>query len=278
MPIRPHLLTLLFVSALPGSVAEGQEPAKKPVQVPEIEVVATRRPEAPHDVPASVEVIGGDDLRARGAHTLREALALAAGVSIGPGGDGGPASAVPEFWGLREFDAFLLVVDDVPWGGALNPALATLNLRDVARIEILRGPAPVTFGATSFVGVIHVVHNAAFATSRTLALHGGSYGSGGIATDFALTSKGAWKSRASVDLEQQGFKDDRTEYQRGHLLWRTAKTDGERSSWITRIPPAPIPAKARSSPRPSRSTRTTIPAVPFSTRPDSPSRPGGSDR
>jgi hypothetical protein len=48
-------------------------------------------------------------------------------------------SAVPEFWGLRELDAFLLVVDDIPSGGAFNPALATLNLRDVDRIEVLRG-------------------------------------------------------------------------------------------------------------------------------------------
>ena len=76
-------------------------------------------------------------------------------------GDAGPAGAVPEFWGLREFDAFLLVVDDVPWGGAFNPALTTLNLRDVDRIEVLRGPAPVTYGATSFVGAIHVVHKGA---------------------------------------------------------------------------------------------------------------------
>ncbi len=213
--------------------AAGQAEPKKPAVLPPVEVVATRRPEAPHDVPASIEVIAGDDLRARGATSLRDALALAAGIAIAPGGDGGPASAVPEFWGLREFDAFLLVVDGVPWGGGLNPALATLNLRDVLRIEILRGPAAVTFGATSFIGVIHVVHNVAAATSRTLAVRGGSFGTGGLSTDFAVPSSGPWKSRASVDFERQGFKDDRTDYKRGHALWRTAKTDGDRSTWIT---------------------------------------------
>ena len=59
---------------------------------------------------------------------------------IAPGGDGGPASSVPEFWGLREFDAFLLVVDGVPWGGAFNPDLSTISVKDVARIEVMRGP------------------------------------------------------------------------------------------------------------------------------------------
>jgi iron complex outermembrane receptor protein len=184
-------------------------------------------------VPASIEVITGDDLRARGVASLRDALSLAAGVAIAPGGDGGPAGAVPEFWGLREFDAFLLVVDGVPWGGALNPAVATLNLGDVDRIEILRGPAPVTYGATSFVGVIHVVHKAAAVTSRTLAAHGGSYGTGGASTSFGVPSSGSWKSRGSVDLDRQGFKDDRTAWRRGHALWRTAKTTEDRSSWIT---------------------------------------------
>src|SRR5205814_2986473 len=137
---------------------------KQPAVIPPIEVVATRRPERLHHVPASIEVITGDDLRARGTVSLRDALSLAAGVVIAPGGDGGPASAVPEFWGLREFDAFLLVVDDVPWGGAFNPALATVSLEDVERIEVLRGPAPVTYGATSFVGVVHVVHRGAKAS------------------------------------------------------------------------------------------------------------------
>src|SRR6266581_1922602 len=114
--------------------AGGPPPPKKPAVIPPIEVVATRRAEATHEVPASIEVISGDDLRARGAASLRDALSLAAGVAIAPGGDGGPAGAVPEFWGLREFDAFLLVVDGVPWGGALNPAIASLSLRDVDRI------------------------------------------------------------------------------------------------------------------------------------------------
>ena len=152
------------VMAVPAS-AQGQPP-KPPVVIPPVEVVATRIPEAPHDVPASIEVISGDDLRARGAVSLKDAMSLAAGIAVAPGGDGGPASAVPEIRGLREFDAFLLVVDGIPWGGAFNPAVSTLSLRDVERVEILRGPAPVTYGATSFVGVINVVHKAAAASAR----------------------------------------------------------------------------------------------------------------
>src|SRR5256886_8259145 len=193
------LLSLLVVAEAESSA---QEQPKPPQRIPTVEVVGTRIPERPHDVAASIEVFSGDELRARGATSLKDALALAAGIAIAPGGDAGPASAVPEFWGLREFDAFLLVVDGVPWGGALNPAISMLSLRDVARIEVLRGPAPVTYGATSFVGVIHVVHSAAATRSTYAEVHGGNYGTGGGGVDFGLPSFGGWTSRLSGDFDR----------------------------------------------------------------------------
>ena len=207
-------------------------PPPPPAFKEQIEVVATRIPEAPHDAPVSIEVIEGETLRAMGAVTLRDALALAAGLEVGPGGDAGPASAVPEFWGLREFDAFLLVVDDIPWGGAFNPALATLNLRDVERIEVLRGAAPVTYGAASFVGVIHVVHKPAAADRSYLSLRGGMFKSGGAALDLAMPSRGSWKSRVSLGVDRQGFKDDRTSYRRADAAYRGATTGANGKTWL----------------------------------------------
>jgi iron complex outermembrane receptor protein len=226
---------IVGVVSVAATVAAQVPPAKPPVGIPAVEVVATRIAEAPHDVPASIEVISGDMLRARGATSLKDALSLAAGISIAPGGDAGPASAIPEMWGLREVDAFLLVVDDIPWGGAFNPSVASLSLRDVERIEILRGPAPVTYGATSFVGVIHVVHKAAAADARYLSSNGGSFGSFGIAADLPLPISNAWKSRLSADFDKQGFKDDGTSYQRGHALWRVANVDAAKTkkTWFT---------------------------------------------
>jgi len=224
-----HQFSLTAAAQTPSSTPS-QPPA--PVYKEQVEVVATRLPEAPHDVPVSVEVIDGDTLRAIGATTIRDALSLAAGVEVAPGGDAGPAGAVPEFWGLREFDAFLLVVDDIPWGGAFNPALATLNLRDVERIEVLRGSAPVTYGATSFVGVIHVVHKAAAASTSYLSLRGGTFKTGGAALDLAIPSIGSWKSRLSADVEHEGFKDDRTSFARGHANYRGSKDASDHKLWL----------------------------------------------
>jgi iron complex outermembrane receptor protein len=211
---------LIAGSALPlGSQVPGAL-AAKPLPAAVVEVTATRFPEDPAKVPASISVYSAKDLAERGATDLRSALALAAGVSIAPGGDSGPASSVPEFWGLKEFDAFLLVLDGVPWGGAFNPALATLSLEGVERIEVQRGAAPVMYGATSFVGVIQVIHSLPADTQASARLSLGTHGSGGAAVSLRLPSWAGLDSSLTVDHDKQGFEDDRTAFKRTHLLWR----------------------------------------------------------
>ncbi len=212
-----------------------------------VEVVATRTLEPAVEVPAPIEVFTAQELTDRGARDLESALALATGVTIAPGGDGGPASSVPEFWGLKEFDAFLLVVDGVPWGGAFNPALATLSLTDVARIEVMRGPAPVTYGATSFVGVIHVVHKPAGETARAVGAHAGSFGSGGVVAALPF-SFGGFDSRLTADVDRQGYRDDRTSFMRAHALWRNTRalSNGHfwfnvDATWLDQDPASPHP-------------------------------------
>jgi len=70
----------------------------------------TRLHESPDEVPAAIEVRTGDDLRNL-RDNAQDALALAAGVDVAPGGDKGRAGSVPELREPRELDAFLLVVD-----------------------------------------------------------------------------------------------------------------------------------------------------------------------
>jgi len=237
-----RFLPAFIIIATSFALAQGSPPTTPPQPAPQqklptvqqrVEVTTTRLPEDPEEDPAPIEVFTGEELSGRGTRDLRTALSSAIGVEIAPGGDAGPASSVPDFWGLKEFDAFLLVVDGVPWGGAFNPALTTLDLNDIERIEVLRGPAPVTYGATSFVGVIHVVHKDAASPDRSLTLHGGTYGSGGGSFATPIPFFGDWASRLSIDGERVGFRDDRTEYRRGHGLWRVArKPVEEKRTWF----------------------------------------------
>src|SRR5882724_294016 len=182
------IVTLALSSASAAGVAAGSL-----LPLDSVQVTATREPEPIDQVPASISVVPGEELRLRGAHDLRSALALVGGVEGTPGGDVGPAGAVPALWGLREADAFLLVVDGVPWGGAFNPATPSIDLTGVERIEILRGAAPVMFGATSFVGVIHVIHYAAGQTPSTIGVEGGSHGSYGASVYTNLPAAGGYQ-------------------------------------------------------------------------------------
>lgn len=210
------MLPALLVLASAGASAQ-QLP---PTQLPNVEVTATRVPEPIDQVPASVSVISGKQLRARGATDLRTALALVAGVDAPPGGDRGPAGAVPSLWGLHEFDAFLLVVDGVPWGGAFNPAIQTLDLTDVERIEILKGAAPVVYGATAFVGVIQVIHYPAGRAADQVRVGYGKFGSLRASGSAALPALGDWRQSVAVNGRRRRFSDPREGVDDGKFLYR----------------------------------------------------------
>ena len=243
-------LTILSLSAGVNASSGASSPSSPEPEY--VEVTTSRIPEDVEVVPASVTLITREDIANRGATDLRSALSLAAGVDISPGGDAGPASSVPEFWGLRELDAFLLVVDGVPWGGAFNPSLATIDLADVDRIEVVRGAAPVMYGATSFVGVIQILRREAGRGETSVSVAGGSYGSGSLGASVPLPKWGALSATLSGDLEQRKFSDDRTEVDRGHILWRGGipvgagrlRLDAD-AIWLGQDPASPHPRVGR---------------------------------
>lgn len=214
---RPLSLAILLVLSAPLSVQ-----AAEPQVLDEVQVTSSKIPIPLRDGTASVSVVDADDLRARGASDLRSALSLVSGVDIAPGGDGGPASSVPALRGLREFDAFLLLVDGVPVGGAFVPALSTLSLAGVERIEVLKGAAPVSYGATSFVGVINVIHYAAGEGPRELQVGAGTRSGTRFALHLPISSEGALRQSLILDAERQDLIADRADWGRSHLLYRTA--------------------------------------------------------
>ena len=210
-------------------------------------VTATRVPEPIGQIPATISVVSGEELRARDAQDMASALSLVSGAEAPAGGDAGPSSAVPAFWGLHEFDAFLLVMDEVPWGGAFNPAITTLNLNDVERIEVLKGAAPVMYGATSFVGVVQVLHFPAGQASNTADVALGSYGSARGSAAFALPGWDDYRHSFAADGQSRGFPDKRQSVSDGRLLYRGSLNLGPGEfrldanvSIVRDVPPSPV--------------------------------------
>ena len=210
-------------------------------------VTATRVAETADRVPAAISVISGEELRARGASDMATALSLVPGVEAPAGGDAGPSSAVPSFWGLHEFDAFLLVVDGVPWGGAFNPAITTLDFTDTQRVEVLKGAAPVLYGATSFVGVVNVMHYPAGEAADEADLAFGTYGSLRGSASLVLPGLAGYRQSLAVDGQNLGFADARESVANELILYRGALDLGS-GTWridadanvVRDTPPSPV--------------------------------------
>ena len=190
-----------------------------------VQVTATRFGEPVAEVPGSISVITGDEIRARGATDLRTALALLGGVSVAPGGDAGPAGAVPGLIGVREVDDLLLLIDGIPAGGAFIPQFEAISLNNVERIEVMRGAAPVYYGTTAFAGTINVIHYAAGSADPVATARFGSYQSGGIG-GAAVLSAGRVRQSVSAEWNQNNFSGERAEFSRVQGVWRLATDFG----------------------------------------------------
>lgn len=215
--------------------------------LPVVEVTTSKMPEPVDQTPAMITIVNGDELNSRGASNMASALDLVPGVEAPAGGDAGPSSAVPSFWGLHEFDAFLLVVDGVPWGGAFNPMITTFDLNDVQRIEVLKGAAPVMFGATSFVGVVQALHYPAGQASNEVDIAYGNHGSWSGSAALALPQSGDYKQSFAIDGQNLGFSDPREVVKNGQALYRGALsledstlTVDANVSIVRDVPPSPV--------------------------------------
>jgi len=150
--------------------------AQAPVTLPELQVTATRIAKARTDVPATVTVLQGDDLRDRGIRDLLDAFRLVPSASVVQLGSYGAVTSLFLRGGESDYTKVLVdgVVVNEP-GGSIN--LATLSLENVDRIEIVRGPTSVLYGADAVSGVVQIFTRRGAGPGRgTVEATAGSFG------------------------------------------------------------------------------------------------------
>ncbi len=129
---------------------------------PDIDVVVTadRAENQTTKIPASVSVITGRELKAKGKETVVEALEELAGVCFRSTG-GNPARAEISMRGFGEnsFGRVLILLD----GRRLNqPDMAAINwlqipIENIERIEVVRGGNSVLYGDYAVGGVVNII-------------------------------------------------------------------------------------------------------------------------
>jgi outer membrane receptor protein involved in Fe transport len=211
--------TLFIACVLFTPLVDGAEPDQLGV----INVTGT----APRQDAQAVSVITGDELRARGITDLSGALQLIAGVMPARGGDAGPAGTIPGLLGSREVDDYLLVVDGVPLGSTVVPPFETVDLSDVDRIEVTRGPDPIIYGTAAFAGTIQIFHYPAGQAAQTAGAYAGSYGSKGLDASIALPDLDSIRQSVSAAASQLRYSDPRAKADRYQLLYRASVDAGD---------------------------------------------------
>lgn len=154
MTYRLVAIGLLAGTAVPALASES-EPERD-----EIIVTAQRRAQSIQEVPISVTAISGETLEARAARNVNDAIAFAPNVAVTTGPTGG------NFGGF-----FIRGVGQLDNSIALDPGVgvyvddiyiarlqaSSVDLLDLERLEVLRGPQGTLFGRNTIGGAISLV-------------------------------------------------------------------------------------------------------------------------
>ena len=157
-------------------------------------VVSAARHEQPiNAVPAAISIITAEEIRRSGARSIPDALRLVPGVDVADLGYGNAAVSPRGLHGFLSRQVLVLVdgrqLFDSLFGGTLWGNWP-ISLEDVDRIEVIRGPAGVTWGANAVNGVINIItKNPADQQGVTISTSAGTqathreYGAYGFADD-----------------------------------------------------------------------------------------------
>jgi len=158
------------------SVARAQTTSADTTTLKPVVVTATRLPSVAGAATLSTTVLSGDDLRARGVGTVLEALRETPSVAVVQGGSFGQQTSLFLRGGQSNYTQVLIdgvVVNDP--GGAID--IANLTTDNIDRIEIVRGPASVLYGANAVTGVIQIFTRRGHGPLQLSAwARGGTYG------------------------------------------------------------------------------------------------------
>ena len=159
-PRHTHLLIIAGLTALPVPgvfAADEQEPTLKSVTV-----TATRREESLQKVPVAVSVLDGEQLERDNRNGVASIVQQVPSLNFRTGASNKDTSLFVRGVGTISTSpgvepTVATVIDGVVYA---RPGQATLDLLDLERIEVLRGPQGTLFGKNASAGVLNITSKA----------------------------------------------------------------------------------------------------------------------
>lgn len=207
-------------------------------------VSASRYIQSPLDAPSTTSIITRDEIRASGLTNIGELLRRIPGADVMTNS---PSDVNVSFRGFNQrlSNRLLVLVDGrsvyLDAFGNVFWHLLTINVEDVERIEVIRGPASALYGADAFAGVVNII-------TRLPGQGGGEIVAGGGTHEWlhehasATGRIGAFGYRLSAGFDNalrfsQELADDRVDHERNisdqELSWRIVRANGALSYAIT---------------------------------------------
>ncbi len=211
----------------------------------EIPVVisASRREQKLDHVSHAMSVITADDIRQSGASSIPDALRLAAGIDVADLSFGAAAVSPRGFHGFISNQVLVLVdgrqIYDSLFGGTLWNSWP-FQLEDIARIEVIRGPGGVTWGANAGNGVINIItKDPKDQLGFNSKSHGGSRGTFGQYLSYGWQEDDLRMRVSGEYLASDGFRKGGSflrnledDYKTGRLSLHAVYDKGEDDSFV----------------------------------------------
>jgi vitamin B12 transporter len=180
-------------------------------------VSASKVPRPASTLTQAVTVLKGDDLRARGVTRVADALREVPGAMLVQSGSYGAATSLFLRGGESRYTKVL--IDGVPIntsGG--NVDLSNLTTDNIDRIEIVRGPASVLYGADAVTGIVQIFTRKSVGERRaSIGVRGGSYRSLDADADASLGNSVAGLSLGAARHSSSGVLPFNNAYRNGTL-------------------------------------------------------------
>ncbi|MDR0882197.1 MAG: TonB-dependent receptor [Candidatus Adiutrix sp.] len=161
LALASTLLSLTLIGPAPAILwAQGREEGEsseiRAVETREVTVTATRTEKDLMEVPMSVGVVSGEDIKREPTTNVAEALAKVPGVTVMDGGmPGGKRVMIRSESPMRS----LVLIDGVKVSEqkSMSGSAILIDNSQIERIEVIKGPASVLYGSEAIGGVVNII-------------------------------------------------------------------------------------------------------------------------